>query len=90
MGENSYQCLCNDNRILYVYIETYMETIVVSLVVTVGVFGVCSILDAMQIRFIERPFFCWLDRKSERISTWIKNCLLVVKLCLNRIGKVLE
>lgn len=44
----------------------------------VGVFAICSMIDYLRIKLIERPFFCFWDRKCATIERLIKkkeNCL---------------
>ena len=37
-----------------------------------GVFAVCSAIDYLRIKLIETPFFCFWERKYERISGYFK------------------
>jgi len=36
------------------------------------VFVVCSAIDMLRIKLIEKPFFCWYDKHYDRFNNWYK------------------
>lgn len=43
-----------------------------ALISVVAVFAICSVIDAIRIRFVERPFFALYDKHSEKITAKYK------------------
>ncbi|MBQ7785945.1 MAG: hypothetical protein IJ381_07355, partial [Clostridia bacterium] len=40
---------------------------------TMGVFAICSMIDVMRVRYIEKPLFSKLDFENNRFVTWWKS-----------------
>lgn len=70
------------------YAWSLPKLIVAEMLIAAGVFAICSALDMLRIRYIERPLLAWLDKNTEMVENRLKKFLFIGKRILEKAEKM--